>query len=100
MKAKKGYIYVNTDSKRGKKNSSETCVSRFAYLLPYILLRLRVVRGRLPNGDLETVLTSLSRDEFNTEKVMELYKLRLREGIFSFILNNDFVFIGVIRFLL
>lgn len=77
----KGHIYVNTGSKRGKINRPRTYVSRFAYPLPYIM-RLRVVRGRLPNGDLETLLTSLSRDEFSAASVMELYKLRWREEIF------------------
>ena len=78
---KKGHIYVNTGSKRGKVNSPRTYVSRFAHPLPYIM-RLRVVRGRLPNGDLETLLTSLSRDEFSAAEIMELYRLRWREEIF------------------
>lgn len=77
----KGHIYVNTGSKRGKINSPRTYVSRFASPLPYIM-RLRVVRGRLPNGDLETLLTSLPRDEFSAEEVMAIYKLRWREEIF------------------
>jgi len=77
----KGHIYVNTGSKRGKVNSPKTYISRFGHPLPYVM-RLRAVRGRLPNGDLETLLTSLSRDEFSTEEVMELYKLRWREEIF------------------
>lgn len=45
-------------------------------------MRLRVVRGRLPNGDLETLLTSLPREEFSAAEIMELYKLRWREEIF------------------
>jgi len=77
----KGHIYVSTGSKRGKVNSPRTYVSRFAYPLPYEM-RLRVVRGRLPNGDLETLLTSLPRDEFSSAEVMELYRLRWREEIF------------------
>lgn len=77
----KGHIYVNTGSKRGKENSPKTYVSRFAYPLPYIM-RLRVVRGRLPNGGLETLLTSLPRDEFSTAEVMDCYRLRWREEIF------------------
>lgn len=77
----KGHIYVNTGSKRGKVNSPKTYVSRFGYPLPYVM-RLRVVRGRLPNGDLETLLTSLDRDEFSAAEVMELYRLRWREEIF------------------
>ncbi len=77
----KGHIYVNTGSKRGKENSPRTYVSRFSYPLPYIM-RLRVVRGRLPNGELETLLTSLSREEFRAEEVMELYRLRWREELF------------------
>ncbi|MBQ4088137.1 MAG: transposase, partial [Clostridia bacterium] len=77
----KGHIYVNTGSKRGKVNSPKTYVSRFGYPLPYVM-RLRVVRGNLPNGDLETLLTSLSRDEFSAAEVMELYRLRWREEIF------------------
>ena len=77
----KGHIYVNTGSKRGKELSPKTYVSRFAYPLPYIM-RLRVVRGRLPNGDLETLLTSLPREEFSAAEIMELYKLRWREEIF------------------
>ena len=77
----KGHIYVNTGSKRGKVNSPRTYVSRFAHPLPYIM-RLRVVRGRLPNGDLETLLTSLSRDEFSAAEIMVLYRLRWREEIF------------------
>ena len=81
---KKGHIYVNTGSKRGKVNSPRTYVSRFAHPLPYIM-RLRVVRGRLPNGDLETLLTSLSRDEFSAAEIMELYRLRWREIFFRHI---------------
>ncbi len=77
----KGHIYVSTGSKRGKENSPRTYISRFAYPLPYIM-RLRVVRGRLPNGDLETLLTSLPRDEFSADEIMELYRLRWREEIF------------------
>lgn len=77
----KGHIYVSTGSKRGKVNSPRTYVSRFAYPLPYEM-RLRVVRDRLPNGDMETLLTSLSRDEFSAAEVMELYRLRWREEIF------------------
>ena len=76
-----GHIYVNTGSKRGKVNSPKTYVSRFGHPLPYVM-RLRVVRGRLPNGDLETLLTSLSREEFSAAEVMELYSLRWREEIF------------------
>ena len=76
-----GHIYVNTGSKRGKVNSPKTYVSRFGYPLPYVM-RLRVVRGKLPNGDLETLLTSLSRDEFSAAEVMGLYRLRWREEIF------------------
>lgn len=72
---------MNTGSKRGKVDSPRTYVSRFAHPLPYIM-RLRVVRGRLPNGDLETLLTSLSRDEFSAAEIMELYRLRWREEIF------------------
>ncbi len=77
----KGYIYVSTGSKRGKENSPKTYVLRFAYPRPYVM-SLRVVRGRLPNGDLETLLTSLSCDEFSAAEVMELYRLRWREEIF------------------
>lgn len=76
-----GHIYVNTGSKRGKELSPNTYVSRFAYPLPYIM-RLRVVRGKLPNGDLETLLTSLPREEFSAAEVMELYRLRWREELF------------------
>ena len=77
----KGHIFVNTGSKRGKENSPKTYVSRFAYPLPYIM-RFRVVRGRLPNGDLETLLTSLPREEFSAAEIMELYRLRWREELF------------------
>ncbi len=77
----KGHIYVNTGSKRGKKNSPRTYVSRFSYPLPYVM-RLRVVRGKLPTGKLETLLTSLPRDEFSAAEIMELYKLRWREELF------------------
>ncbi len=71
----KGHIYISTGSKRGKVNSPKTYISRFGHPLPYVM-RLRVVRGRLPNGGLETLLTSLPRDEFSAAEVMELYKLR------------------------
>ena len=77
----KGHIYVNTGSKRGKESSPKTYISRFAYPLPYTM-RLRVVRGKLPNGELETLLTSLPREEFSASEIMELYKLRWREEIF------------------
>ena len=77
----KGHIYVCTGSKRGKVNSPKTYVSRFAYPLPYTM-PLRVVRGKLPSGEFETLLTSLPRDEFSAEDVMELYRLRWRIELF------------------
>ena len=84
----KGHIYVNTGSKRGKKNSPRTYVSRFSYPLPYVM-RLRVVRGKLPTGKLETLLTSLSRTEFSAAEIMELYKLRWREELFFWHIKYD-----------
>lgn len=77
----KGHIYVSTGSKRGKENSPKTYVSRFAYDLPYPM-QLRVVRGKLPTGEFETLLTSLPRDEFSAEEIMELYRMRWREELF------------------
>lgn len=77
----KGHIYVSTGSKRGKENSPKTYVSRFAYELPYPM-QLRVVRGKLPTGEFETLLTSLPRDEFSAEEIMELYRMRWREELF------------------
>ena len=77
----KGHIYISTGSKRGKENSPKTYVSRFAYPLPYIM-HFRVIRRKLPNGKFETLLTSLSRDEFSAEEIMELYRMRWREELF------------------
>lgn len=68
-------------SKRGKVNSPRTYISRFSYPLPYTL-KLRVVRTLLPNGTLETLLTSLPRDEFSVEEVVACYRLRWREELF------------------
>ena len=77
----KGHIYVSTGSKRGKEKSPKTYVSRFAYKLPYPM-QLRVVRGKLPTGEFETLLTSLPRDEFSADEIMELYRMRWREELF------------------
>ena len=45
-------------------------------------MQLRVVRGKLPTGEFETLLTSLPRDEFSAEEIMELYRMRWREELF------------------
>ncbi len=76
-----GHIYISTGSKRGKVNSPRTYVSRFSYPLPYTL-RIRVVRGRLPDGSLETLVTSLRREEFSAADIMDIYRLRWRAEIF------------------
>ncbi len=77
----KGHVFISTGSKRGKVNSPRTYVSRFSWPLPYTL-HLRAIRALLPNGTLETLLTSLPRDEFSAEEVVACYRLRWREELF------------------
>lgn len=71
----RGRRFIQTGSKKGKINSPKTIISRWDFPSPYIL-RLRVVRILLETGEYETLVTSLSRDEFSISKIKELYHLR------------------------
>lgn len=70
-----GHIYINKGSKRGKANSLKTYVSRFAYPLPYVM-NLRVVRVKLPTGQLETLISSLPRELFSAAELCRIYAAR------------------------
>lgn len=86
-----GHIYVNTGSKFGKQNSPKTYVSRFRQPLPYVM-RFRVVRTSLntENGTTwETLITSLPRDQFTADDVIEIYRLRWAEELYFRHIKHD-----------
>lgn len=58
-------------SKFGKPKKTVT----WFHLSPY-LMKLRVVRFQLETGDYETIVTSLSREEFSPDLIKELYHKR------------------------
>ena len=53
---------------------------KFDFLPPkskeFYPLNFRIVRIRLSNGSVETLITNLNRDEFSAESIKKLYKLR------------------------
>lgn len=86
-----GHIYVNTGSKFGKQNSPKTYVSRFRQPLPYVM-RFRVVRTPLNTEDgttWETLVTSLPRDQFTAEDIIEIYRLRWAEELYFRHIKHD-----------
>jgi hypothetical protein len=84
----RGEIFISTGSKRGKVNSPNTYVSRFSHPLPYIL-NLRITRIRLKNGEYETLLSSLSQEEFTAEDLREIYKLRWKIELYFRHIKHD-----------
>ena len=70
-----GRIFIQTGSKKGKKNSPKTFISRWDFESPYEL-KFRVVRFLLDSGEYETVVTSLNRNDFPIHLIKELYHMR------------------------
>lgn len=70
------YVFIQTGSLKGKENSPKTKISKW-YFGDLYELKFRVVRRKLPNQDnYETLITSLGRDEFSAEEIMDIYKRR------------------------
>ena len=67
--------FIQTGSKKGKINSPKTNIRRWDFPSPYTL-KMRVVRFLLENGNFETILTSLPRNEFSISDIKELYAMR------------------------
>ena len=63
--------YMSGTSKFGKYKKSQT----WDFESPFDMT-IRIVRVKLPNGNYETLATSLNRFEFPAEKLKELYNLR------------------------
>lgn len=72
---KNNRIFLQTGSKKGKKNSSKTSITRWDFESP-CRFRFRVVRFMLDTGEYETIITSLSRKEFPISEIKQLYHLR------------------------
>lgn len=72
---KNNRIFLQTGSKKGKKNSSKTSITRWDFESP-CRFRFRVVRFKLDTGEYETIITSLSRKEFPVSEIKQLYHLR------------------------
>ncbi|MBQ3133573.1 MAG: IS4 family transposase [Clostridia bacterium] len=70
-----GRIWIQTGSKKGKINSPKTRVRQWDFPSPYSL-KLRVVRFLLDSGEYETLITSLSREEFSLQDLKKLYHER------------------------
>ena len=71
----RGRTFIQTGSKKGKKNSSKTALSTWDFPSPYIL-KFRVVRFKLNTGEYETIVTSLNRKKFSINEIKELYNMR------------------------
>ena len=70
------YVFIQTGSLKGKENSPKTKISKW-YFGDLYELKFRVIRKKLPNQDnYETLITSLARDEFSAEDIMDIYKRR------------------------
>ena len=72
---KNNRIFLQTGSKKGKKNSLKTSITRWDFESP-CRFRFRVVRFMLDTGEYETIITSLSRKEFPASEIKQLYHLR------------------------
>ena len=72
-----GWVFLQTGSKKGKKNSPNTRITRwdFGHIDPYPM-KCRVVRFMLDTGDFETLLTNLPREEFSISELEQLYAMR------------------------
>ncbi len=67
--------FIQVGSKKGKKNSENTVISRWDFESPYDL-KVRVVRFLLDTGEYETLITTLSRDKFSRDALKNLYHQR------------------------
>ncbi len=67
--------FIPTGSKKGKPNSPKTKIRRWDFHSPYSL-KIRVVRFMLENGNYETIVTSLPRNEFSSTDIKDLYHMR------------------------
>ncbi len=67
-------VYIQQKSKN-KTNSPKTHLRRWDFASPYVL-KFRAVRFLLDTGEYETIITSLSREEFSINKIKELYHMR------------------------
>ena len=72
---KNNRIFLQTGSKKGKKNSSKTSITRWDFESP-CRFQFRVVRFILDTGEYETIITSLSRKDFLASEIKQLYHLR------------------------
>ena len=70
-----GRIFIQTGSKKGKKNSPKTIISSWDFGSPY-KMKFRAVKFRLDNGSYELIYTSLPRDKFTAADIKELYHKR------------------------
>ncbi len=78
----KGWIFLQTGSKKGKTNSPGTRITRWDFIAPMFPdaypMTCRAVRFMLDSGQYETLLTNLPRDEFPISDLKELYHMRWR----------------------
>ena len=75
-----GWIFLQTGSKKGKKNSPNTRITRwdFGAIHPEAYpMTCRAVRFMLDSGEYETLLTNLP-EEFSISEMKELYHMRWR----------------------
>lgn len=74
----KGWIFLQTGSKKGKINSPNTRISRFDFPInqDVVPMECRAVRFMLDSGQYETLLTNLPQDEFSIADLQELYHMR------------------------
>lgn len=70
-----GRRFIQTGSKKGKKNSPKVVISRWDFDSPYDL-KVRIVRFMLDTGEYETLVTSLSKECFPIEELKKLYHMR------------------------
>ena len=70
-----GRRFIQTGSKKGKSNSLKTVISNWDFSSPYTF-NLRVVRLLLDNGEYETLITSLKREEFSVGELKKIYHMR------------------------
>jgi len=73
---KLGRIFIQTGSKKGKVNSPKTKISRWNFPSPFSS-SYRCIRYRLEGKDtFYTLVTSLPREEFSTQEIIDLYSQR------------------------
>lgn len=75
----KGWIFLQTGSKKGKINSPGTRITRWDFTGPMFPdaypMKCRAVRFPLDSG-YETLLTNLPRDEFSISDLAKIYRMR------------------------